>query len=101
MSKVSAIAATVRTLAGVAGLGLGYFVTTGLLATLQLEVTAETWESLLATDSFGTIAALFVSVLSVGLGVLFAYIAETIRGHLFRRNIRCTGDAAAQTSLKL
>jgi hypothetical protein len=102
MMKVSAIAASVRTLAGVSGLGLGYALSTSMLANLEVEVSAETWNSLLATESFATIGALFVTMLTVGIGILFAYVADSILSYFLRRNVRSAeASTPSDTSLKI
>jgi hypothetical protein len=101
MTRVSIIAATVRTTAGFSGCGLGYVLATNLLATVERDVTAESWELLVATDSFVSMVALFGTLSTIGGGVLFAYFAQGIFDYLIKRNARSSGKTASDTSVTM
>jgi hypothetical protein len=79
MAGSSVVAASIRTASGGVGLVIGYAVSSSFLASLEAEVAPDTWASLTETDSFGTIAGLFVTLLTLGLGILFAYVADLVR----------------------
>jgi hypothetical protein len=78
MSPRTIVAAVIRLVVGSAGLFGGYLFAWHLLDSLQADVSAATWAAVMATDSFATIRALFVTVMTVGAGVLVASVADVI-----------------------
>ena len=95
MAGAAVWAAAVRVVFGFAGLGIGYAVSSSLLASLEAEMTPGMWATLTATDTFGTIGGLLTALLTLGLGVLFAYGADLVRVETHKHIGRSQGRRSA------